>query len=288
MAIGSATLAGKPPSIQSTRALRAVIINNLNLERKNQQAIASNPRRNRLSIGLSLAEALILVLFLALVVLGLRLAHIQKQASNAQLAYEALQANLPALQPLIERIQKNRQSQTEAVEEIVVKLARALGTESATANLARENSELRAQLVTYRAGLSGSREGSDAPPDVARVAQASSDEPIDAVSTPSATELSVLELSGSKSDTDPVLVVAIDDVSKSKGRPLESESARLGPQVSDGGGLAGSNHAHKKAHASAIAGAKGAATARRIERRAECDNRWRVGGAEGRISIWCP
>src|SRR2546423_589135 len=127
MAIGSVTQAGKPPSILSTRQLRAVLINNLNIERGNQQIAGRRSRQNHFSIGLSLVECLILVLFLVLLVLGTRLIQIQKQASNAQRAYEALQASLPALKPLLERFKQDQQFQTEAFEEIVVKLARAMG-----------------------------------------------------------------------------------------------------------------------------------------------------------------
>src|SRR4051812_21387812 len=114
MAIASGTQPDRQHSLRLTRELRAVLVSNLDLDRGNQQPAAGRSRRHRFCMGLSLAESLNLVLFLIMVVLGVRLTQLQTLASDAQRATEALQASLPALRPVLDRFQQSRDLQTES------------------------------------------------------------------------------------------------------------------------------------------------------------------------------
>ena len=275
---------GRPLSIKSTRELRAVLVNNSNLERGNQQPAPQRPRRHQLSIGLSLAESLILVLFLLSVVLGARLAQIQKQASDTRRAYDALQASVPALKSLLERFQRSDQLQTEAFDEVVVKVGRAMEAERAAADVARENAQLRAQLASHKSRRSG-------PQDRRRVPSVRRPAPQTVSDAPPTATLSVSEL---LTKVDPGRTSAAE--SEGGARPEaglpEGESAHLPPQNNNVSLLVGSGFAPKATSSPTIANPRTATDPRRMKRSLECNSgarlRWHLGEADRPVSFWCP
>lgn len=284
MAIASDTQPGRQHSLRLTRELRAVLVSNLDLDRGNQQPTAERSRRHRFSMGLSLAESLNLVLFLIMVVLGVRLTQLQGQATDAQRASEALQAGLPALRPVLDRFQQSRDFQTEAFDQMVVKLTRAIRSERAAADLARENSELRAQLAAHKAARSEPRADVEPVAVIASEPQTSTDDPAATADT-----LSGLELLSRKAGPE-VPVAEPAEAPTPKSALLEGDSVQpQSPQSRDAGGLAVRDLAANGPSAPAAASPKGVAAARRLERRPECESRRRfAAGAGGQVSFWCP
>jgi hypothetical protein len=83
--------------------------------------------------------------------------------------------------------------------------------------------------------------------------------------------------------------VQLDDGPRPQGGLLESDSAHLPvPQGNNADRLVESDFAPKGTSASTTTSPRGATTPRRIGRRPECENRWRLASADGQISFWCP
>lgn len=134
------------PSTEGNGLLRTAVLNNWSLADREEQRVPPPASRERRRSS-SLIEALIVSLFLLSLVLGVRMVHVQKQAQDAQGAYEALQASIPTLKPFLDSLPTDHQPRADEVQEFVLKLARVVELEKARAGLARENADLRSRLA---------------------------------------------------------------------------------------------------------------------------------------------
>jgi hypothetical protein len=107
--------------------------------------------RRGLVLGLTLAEVLILLLFLVLLALGSRIVRLQTEASNAQISLAELHTSLPELKVLIDTIQSNGKMDIKDIGDLAKKLSRSAELETKVAQLTRELTELRADVPAIKA-----------------------------------------------------------------------------------------------------------------------------------------
>lgn len=115
--------------------------------------------RRGLVLGLTLAEVLLLLLFVLLLALTGRLLNLQTEAvkeketiRSLMVELDSLKATLGSLNPLLEELRRNGGLDEVTVQQLVEKLARTDLLEREVAELKRVNSELRTNLVIAQAG----------------------------------------------------------------------------------------------------------------------------------------
>src|SRR5262245_36038533 len=94
--------------------------------------------RRGLVLGLTLAEALLLLIFLLLLALAARIFNLQKAANDATDKYISLRTTVENLKPIQEELSKRGGLSINSVNDLVDKLNRVESLQSQLSNLKRE------------------------------------------------------------------------------------------------------------------------------------------------------
>jgi hypothetical protein len=115
-----------------------------------QRAVEEREQRRGLVLGLTLAEVLLLILFLLMLALGSRMEYWRTEAEQRQQRYNELVATHDSLRTIQAELVKNGAVDIKSVQELVTRLSRVQELERSLSELKQEYSRLSSQVVTLK------------------------------------------------------------------------------------------------------------------------------------------
>jgi hypothetical protein len=115
-----------------------------------RRALEEREQRRGLVLGLTLAEVLLLILFLLMLALGSRMEHWRKEAEDRKQKYNELVATQDSLKTIQAALMKDGAVDIKSVQELVTRLRRVEELERSLAELKQEYSSLSSQVVALK------------------------------------------------------------------------------------------------------------------------------------------
>jgi hypothetical protein len=115
-----------------------------------QRAVEEREQRRGLVLGLTLAEVLLLILFLLMLALGSRLEYWRTEAEQRQQSYNELVATHDSLRTIQAELVKNGAVDIKSVQELVTRLSRVQELERSLTESKQEYSSLSSQVVVLK------------------------------------------------------------------------------------------------------------------------------------------